>query len=69
MVLSINRSLCSSYLVEAGGVELQVGVENTQLADSAISLTAPFARFARSVSRFVTISPKMIPTKRLVTCG
>ena len=38
-------------MVEAGG-ELQVGIENTQLADSAISLIAPCARLARSVSRF-----------------
>jgi len=43
-------------LVEAGGVELPVSVENTQLADSAISLIAPLALFACSVSRFVTIS-------------
>jgi hypothetical protein len=44
-------------------------VENTQLADFAISLIAPFAWFSRSVSRFVTISPKMIPTKFLATYG
>ena len=42
-------------MVEAGGVELSAGVENTQLADSAISLIAPFAWFARSVARFGTI--------------
>jgi hypothetical protein len=34
-------------MVEAGGVELQVGIANTQVIDSAISLIAPFAWFAR----------------------
>jgi hypothetical protein len=30
-------------MVEAGGVELSVGIENTQLIDSAISLIARIA--------------------------
>ena len=42
-------------MVEAGGVELSVGIENTQLADSATLLIARIAYFARSVSRFVTV--------------
>jgi len=33
-------------MVEAGGIELFAGTENTQLADSAISLIARFASFA-----------------------
>jgi hypothetical protein len=33
-------------MVEAGGIELFTGIENTQLADSAISLIARFASFA-----------------------
>ena len=41
-------------MVEAGGVELSAGIENTQLVDFAILPIAPFARFARSVSRSVT---------------
>jgi hypothetical protein len=50
-------------LVEAGGVELRGGVENTQLADSAISLIAPIAWFARhDLSRF---SPRTIPMRFL----
>jgi hypothetical protein len=49
-------------LVEAGGVELQAGVENMQLADSAMLPIAHIAYFARSVSRFVTVCN----TRRLV---
>jgi hypothetical protein len=36
--------------VQAGVVELPVGIENTQVIDSAISPIAPFAWFASSVS-------------------
>jgi hypothetical protein len=34
-------------MVEAGGVELSVGIENTQVIDSAILLIAHIACFAR----------------------
>jgi type III restriction enzyme len=41
---------------KAGTLELSAGIENTQVIDSAILLIAPFAWFARSVSRFVTMN-------------
>ena len=34
-------------MVEAGGVELSAGIENTQVIDSAIALIAQIAFFAR----------------------
>jgi hypothetical protein len=34
-------------MVEAGGVELSMSIENTQLIDSAIALIARIAWFAR----------------------
>ncbi len=42
-------------MVEAGGVELSAGIENTQLIDFAISPIARIVWLARSVSRFVTM--------------
>src|SRR5665213_4264386 len=53
------------YSTKAAEVELQVGIENTQLADSPISLIAPFARFARLVSRFVAQTVYRVFTSNL----
>jgi hypothetical protein len=42
-------------VVEAGGVELKMGVENTQVIDAMIPPMPEKPRFPHSLSRFVTV--------------